>query len=77
MKISQRLSELFSGHDLATEISKDNNSIKNEDGFTVLHLCTSSDYAVYLSQALRKYLKDFQIFQRGKRLSKMKVELCF
>ena len=54
-KISPRVSELFSRHIL--KFTKGHNSIKTVGGVTVLVLCTSPDYALYLSQVLRKYLK--------------------
>ena len=48
MKISQRISEILSGQDIHTEISKGANSVKNVDGVTVFGVCTLSDRVLYL-----------------------------
>ena len=53
---SQRVSWSLSRCDLHTEIYEGHNSIKSVGGVTVLVLFTSSDNALYLYQALSKYL---------------------
>ena len=52
MKRSQKIPELFSGHDFCTEIDKE-----YIDGLTVLVLCTLTDDALYLYQVPQNYLK--------------------
>ena len=48
MKISQRVSEILSGQDIHTEISKGTNSVKNVGGVAIFVLCTLSDRVLYL-----------------------------
>ena len=60
MKITQKISELLSGHDFPTKISKRHNSVKSAGGVTILALCTSPDSALYL-----KYLKGFGVLLSG------------
>ena len=48
MKISQRVSELLSGHDFYSEVFKWDNSVKTV--LMVLVLCMSFDDALYLHQ---------------------------
>ena len=48
MKISQRVSELLSGHGFLTEILKGHKSVKNVGGVTVLNLSILPDNALYL-----------------------------
>ena len=63
MKLSQSVSELQSqtrGSTLGwSQFTKGNNSLKVENGVTVLKFYTTSDRALYLYQVSRKYLKRF------------------
>ena len=54
MKISQRVSKLLSGNDFQGKQFS-----RNVGGVMVLVPCLSPDYALYLYQILRKYLKGF------------------
>ena len=69
MKVFQRVSELESqtiGPTLGWSIfTKGPNSLKTVDGVMVLHLCTSSDDALYLYKVSRKYIsKGFRVTER-------------
>ena len=48
VKISQRVSELLSGHDFHSEIFKGGLFRKNEGGVEVFILCISSEDTLYL-----------------------------
>ena len=52
MKISQRISELLSGHDLHTAFTNGHNSVNILSGVMVNALCISSDAALYLCLVL-------------------------
>ena len=47
-KLSPRDLVLFNKNNFPTKILKGHNSIKNEEGVTILNLCTSPDGALYL-----------------------------
>ena len=59
MKFSQRVSELLSGHDFTTYVSKGHTSVKNEDGLPVFNFCTLPDSALYLYQVSQEYPNGF------------------
>ena len=65
-KESERVSELKTqtvGSTLGwSQFTKGHNSVKNVDGVMVVNLFVSSDYALYLYQVSRKYLKGFQSY---------------
>ena len=66
MKVSQRASKLQTqtvGSTLGwLQFIKRHNSIKTVDAVMVFNLCTSSDDALYLYPASRKYLIGFQSY---------------
>ena len=46
-----------------SQFTMGHNSIKTVDGVMVLNICTLPDYALYLNQVSRKYLKGFQSYR--------------
>ena len=52
MKVSPWVLGLMSRHNFQVKFSKGNNSVKNEDGVTVLVLCTLSDDALFFTRFL-------------------------
>ena len=62
MKLSQKISELLSGHDSPFKFSEGHNSIKNVRGETVFVFCTSSD-ALYLFHVSENIPKGFRVIE--------------
>ena len=61
-KLSQRVSELLSRHDIPNKCSKGHNSAKNVDGVMVLVPYTSPGCALYLDQVSQKYIYGFESY---------------